>query len=355
MQWSVPAVPDDNAGKDKPTVVVYPHFASIGMHSDYVDCVRFWGDLVLSKASTGNNINVTRGEIMLWKIDGFYSSDGDPPEPPMPGYGRATRSAFGGDFQRLYTFDMTNIEPFYMRFGLFKEPGYRPILVMGNIKARFSFWDLQRFEERRTTSKKAVTVIDDKQRIKDLVEEAKSKKISAGQASANGTRASSTTTDSDASLRVPAANFESNKRKRSLTEKVLINNTTRANSIASDSTRASSRADKQLGVCDRTKQPIQSTKVLTISKVPLAFRSSHLHVPGPAGTTHAATDSATTEPEKPPRSTRNYIRHAAHKTTVVACPIDFACRAVDWSLDGRWCVAVGDHGMIAIFGRWMDK
>jgi hypothetical protein len=239
-------VPDDNAGKDKPTVVVYPHFASIGMHSDYVDCVRFWGDLVLSKASTGNNINVTRGEIMLWKIDGFYSGDSEPPEPPMPGYGRATRSAFGGDFQRLYTFDMTNIEPFYMRFGLFREPGYHPMLVMGNIKARFSFWDLQRFEERRTTSKKPVNVIDDKQQIKDLVEEAKSKKSSVGQASA-GTRASSTTTDSDASLRVPVANVESNKRKRSLTEKVLINNTTRANSMASDSTRASSRADKQSG------------------------------------------------------------------------------------------------------------
>ncbi|KAG9801955.1 hypothetical protein KCU98_g23312, partial [Aureobasidium melanogenum] len=83
--WSLPTVPDENAGTDKPTVVVYPHFASIGMHSDYVDCVRFWGDLVLSKASTGNNIKVTRGEIMLWKIDGFFSGDDNPPEPPMPG------------------------------------------------------------------------------------------------------------------------------------------------------------------------------------------------------------------------------------------------------------------------------
>jgi hypothetical protein len=247
MQWSVPDVPDDNAGKDKPTVVVYPHFASIGMHSDYVDSLRFWGDLVLSKASTGNNINVTRGEIMLWKIDGFFSGDHSPPEPPMPGYGRATRSAFGGGFQRLYTFDMTNVEPFYMRFGLFKEPGYRPVLVMGNIKARFSFWDLQKFEERRTTSKKPVTMIDDKQRIKNLVEEVKNKRGSVGQAQANGTRASSAT-DSDASNRVPAAIVNNNKRKRSLTEQVLMNmHMPRANSTASDSTRASSRGSKQPG------------------------------------------------------------------------------------------------------------
>ena len=246
MQWSIPAVPDENAGKDKPTVVVYPHFASIGMHSDYVDCIRFWGDLVLSKASTGNNIKVTRGEIMLWKIDGFYSGDTNPPEPPMPGYGRATRSAFGGDFQRLCTFDMTNIEPFYMRFGLFKEPGYRPMLVMGNIKARFSFWDLQRFEERRAAGKTSSMVVDDKKRIKDLVEEVKSQRNSIGQAPANDTRASSTT-DSDASNMVQAATFKNNKRKRGLTEKVLINNTVRANSAASDSTRASSRASKHPG------------------------------------------------------------------------------------------------------------
>lgn len=33
-------MPDENAGSDKPTVVVYPHFASIGMHSDYVDWYR---------------------------------------------------------------------------------------------------------------------------------------------------------------------------------------------------------------------------------------------------------------------------------------------------------------------------
>jgi len=244
MQWSIPPVPDHNAGKDKPTVVVYPHFASIGMHSDYVDCVRFWGDLVLSKASTGNNIKVTRGEIMLWKIDGFHSGITHPPEPPMPGYGRATRSAFGGDFQRLCTFDMTNVTPFYMRFGLFKEPGYRPMLVMGNTKARFSFWDLQRFEE-RWNSKKSVPIVDDKKRIRDLIEEAKSKSKSkkdiVSQFPANGTRAGSAP-DSD------AGNIaKNNKRKRGLTELVLLNNTTRGDSIASDATRASSRASRPSG------------------------------------------------------------------------------------------------------------
>lgn len=35
--WAVPEVPDENAGTDNTTMVYYPHFASIDIHSDYVD------------------------------------------------------------------------------------------------------------------------------------------------------------------------------------------------------------------------------------------------------------------------------------------------------------------------------
>jgi polycomb protein EED len=34
-----------------------------------------------------------------------------------------------------------------MRFGLFDQPGFRPILAMGNELSKYSFWDLQRIEE----------------------------------------------------------------------------------------------------------------------------------------------------------------------------------------------------------------
>ena len=34
-----------------------------------------------------------------------------------------------------------------MRFGLFHQPFKRPVLVIGNEKSRFSWWDLQRLEE----------------------------------------------------------------------------------------------------------------------------------------------------------------------------------------------------------------
>lgn len=37
LQWSVPDNLEKSAGSDKPTQVYYPHFASIDIHSDYVD------------------------------------------------------------------------------------------------------------------------------------------------------------------------------------------------------------------------------------------------------------------------------------------------------------------------------
>ncbi|KAG9681051.1 WD40 repeat-like protein, partial [Aureobasidium melanogenum] len=403
--WSLPPVPDENAGTDKPTVVVYPHFASIGMHSDYVDCVRFWGDLILSKASTGNNIKVTRGEIMLWKIDGFFSGNDNPPEPPMPGYGRSTRSAFGEGFQRLSTFDVTNVEPFYMRFGLLKEYNYRPILVMGNIKARFFFWDLQRFEERRSTGKIRTSIAQDNERIKDIIDQNRkrkngvdqvfNKKTAAGQVLTINTRASSATgSDTSARDQSPVVKSDTgdkdspllvknNKRKRDLKERVLLNNAERASSANSDLTltRASSRISKGSGVSliPRTSlvpgpRPAPasvptSTPTSAPTPVPTSVpTSAPISAPTPTlvkkqsmtpdslnKSSRHTSETADPKPELPPRSMRNYTRHAAHKTTVVNCPIDFACRAIDWSLDGKWCVGVGDHGMIAVFGRWLDK
>ncbi|KAF2403443.1 hypothetical protein EJ06DRAFT_527063 [Trichodelitschia bisporula] len=55
--------------------VHFPHFSSAEIHSDYVDCVKFYGDLIVSRASKENR-------ILLWKIDGF-DSDSDPPSPDV--------------------------------------------------------------------------------------------------------------------------------------------------------------------------------------------------------------------------------------------------------------------------------
>ncbi|GAB7351940.1 hypothetical protein MBLNU459_g2476t1 [Dothideomycetes sp. NU459] len=149
--WAVPDVPDKNAGSDNTSIIYYPHFASIDIHSDYVDCVQFWGDLIFSRACGGSGNNnaddFKRNDILLWRIEGFSSLDPVPPNPPLPLHGVHTRSAFGGQFQRLLTFELKNAFPCYMRFGLFDQVGRHPMLVMGNVNSRFSFWDLQRVEE----------------------------------------------------------------------------------------------------------------------------------------------------------------------------------------------------------------
>ncbi|KAH7053356.1 WD40-repeat-containing domain protein [Macrophomina phaseolina] len=152
--WAIPEIPDEHTGTDRVNVIHYPHFSSTEIHSDMVDCVLFYGDLILSRAAKEN-------QIFLWKIDGFNSSNAPPPlssagqheafgisnpYESSDAYG-TTSSAFGRRFQRLLSFDTPITSLFYNRFNLFHAPNKHPILVMGNEKSKFMFWDLQRLEQ----------------------------------------------------------------------------------------------------------------------------------------------------------------------------------------------------------------
>src|SRR2546423_14567064 len=75
---------EDNARSiDETKVIHYPHFVTSAVHSNYVDCVCFYGDLVMSKAAE-------EGKIVLWKITGFNS------KLPPPGPDRAPKT---GEFK----------------------------------------------------------------------------------------------------------------------------------------------------------------------------------------------------------------------------------------------------------------
>ncbi|KAF2489319.1 WD40 repeat-like protein [Lophium mytilinum] len=155
--WVLPELPNNTAGTDKTTLVHYPHFSTTEIHTDFVDCIRFYGDLIISRSAKEN-------KILLWRIDGFNSDDPfpAPSEAPIPPFSSAhvshtkhqtqntdssgTRSAWPGRFQRLLQFDAPLTTLFYMRFGLFHELGHSPILAMGNEKSRIFFWDLKRLE-----------------------------------------------------------------------------------------------------------------------------------------------------------------------------------------------------------------
>ncbi|GME52513.1 hypothetical protein GTA08_BOTSDO08672 [Neofusicoccum parvum] len=162
--WVIPELPDQHTGTDKVDIIHYPHFSSTEIHSDMVDCVLFYGDLVLSRSAKEN-------QIFLWKIDGFNSNSPPPPlstaglneaygisnpEESIDAYG-STSSAFGKRFQRLLSFDTPVTSLFYNRFSLFHMPNKHPILVIGNEKSKFMWWDLQRLEEATDGDSKTTT------------------------------------------------------------------------------------------------------------------------------------------------------------------------------------------------------
>src|ERR1700754_2811201 len=51
---------------DLPERYSYPHVSTTAIHSDYVDCVDFYNDFIISKSSR-------EGKIVLWMIHGFDS------------------------------------------------------------------------------------------------------------------------------------------------------------------------------------------------------------------------------------------------------------------------------------------
>lgn len=155
--WAVPSLEElDSTNNIEPTLYPYPYFISSEIHTNFVDCVKWYGDCILSRAARneddGGDATMKQNEIILWIIDGFDSSMPHPEHPPIPYPGRYTLSAFphserSRGFDRLLTFDTKDTARFYLRFGLLHEPNMRPVLVMGNTRSKFFFWDLQKCEE----------------------------------------------------------------------------------------------------------------------------------------------------------------------------------------------------------------
>ena len=156
-------------------VIHYPHFMTSAVHSNFVDCVQFYSDLVLSKAAEEN-------KIVLWAITNFKSKSlvPDVESAPKTDEFQETRNGFmpktkkaraaktlmaahmhnsdeceKGEFvpppyQRLLEFDVPNSYPFYMRFSLLTPspiyPHIHPVLGFANERSKIFFWDLTRLE-----------------------------------------------------------------------------------------------------------------------------------------------------------------------------------------------------------------
>ncbi|UKZ59831.1 uncharacterized protein TrAtP1_001122 [Trichoderma atroviride] len=158
--WTIPELPNETIAT--PLQVHYPHFSTSAVHSGIVDCVSFYGDLILSRACHDD-------VIVLWKIEGFSSDDPLPAQSTAPtpqnvlptNYedpGRLTRSAFVPltspqcpvQYTRLLAFHTPNCGPqFFMRFKLHHVPNQNPVLAFCNAAGNIFFWDLKRLTTHR--------------------------------------------------------------------------------------------------------------------------------------------------------------------------------------------------------------
>ncbi|KAI0099908.1 WD domain-containing protein [Nemania sp. FL0031] len=149
--WTLPDLPPKQNGKNppEPVVIHYPHFFTSEVHSGIVDCVAFFGDLILSRACHEDI-------IVLWRIEGFSSQDPPPAAAEAPTTSdpeRLTRSAFAPatasscppQYTRLLQFFTPNCgHQFYLRFKLYHSKNKHPVLAFGNAHSAIFFWDLAR-------------------------------------------------------------------------------------------------------------------------------------------------------------------------------------------------------------------
>ncbi|KEF57688.1 uncharacterized protein A1O9_05606 [Exophiala aquamarina CBS 119918] len=146
--------------------IYYPHFVSSAVHSNFVDCIRFFGDLVISKAAN-------ESKIVIWRITGFDSRRPPPNSDTSPkteehldtrnGFIRkAIRENDGGIvtvevapeyrgdplYERILELETPKSEQFYLRFGVLMPstnyPDRHPMLAFGNTLSELRFWDLER-------------------------------------------------------------------------------------------------------------------------------------------------------------------------------------------------------------------
>ncbi|KAK4204093.1 WD40-repeat-containing domain protein [Triangularia verruculosa] len=146
--WALPEFPKEHL--NVPIILHFPHFSSSEVHNNLVDCVAFYGDLILSRACHED-------KIVLWRIEGFSSADPipNPLDAPTPtDMAKQTRSCFNpvlskarpAMFTRLAQFHTPDCGvQFYMRFRMFHAKGRHPILAFANAKSKTMFWDFARF------------------------------------------------------------------------------------------------------------------------------------------------------------------------------------------------------------------
>ncbi|KAB8290031.1 hypothetical protein EYC80_010357 [Monilinia laxa] len=106
--WTLPKFPDENTGTKLATQIQYPHFASSDIHTDAVDCVRFYDDSILSRGANENSPTQHEAANASSTLTCFT----DP-------------SKFD-TYARIIEFSAPETETFWMRFSLFQGLPHPP-------------------------------------------------------------------------------------------------------------------------------------------------------------------------------------------------------------------------------------
>ncbi|KAK4126358.1 WD40 repeat-like protein [Parathielavia appendiculata] len=304
--WALPEFPTEHV--DIPSVIIHPHFSSSEVHNNLVDCVAFHGDLILSRACHED-------KIVLWRIEGFSSSDPipGPLDAPTPtDMAKQTLSYFAPTlshdrpamFTRLAQFHTPDCGvQFFMRFRVFHCPGKHPILAFANAKSKTFFWDFARFGSYRAF-------------MRDL-KEAQQKAGGARVAGGGGGSAA------DENLMVKKPSWLMVKRAKKTPANAVATQTA-AVGDGTSSLRSFALADKE-SMVSASPDPESGTS-WGYSRETLQAWAEMYDLSNPVG----------------------YVK--AHRT--LGIDGGFVGRQVGWSPEGEWCVVVGNRNRALIYQRW---
>ncbi|CZT00469.1 related to `extra sex combs` protein (WD-40 repeat family protein) [Rhynchosporium graminicola] len=315
--WALPEFPDINTGTNKVTRIYYPHFSVSEIHSDIVDCIAWYGDLILSKSDKEE-------VIVLWSITNFNSSLPPLPQSSAPtthDTSRDARSAFVtpppsliDNAISLYTrhlqFSIPESNIMFTRFSLYpgnknSELSHNPVLAFCNTNSKVFFFDLARLENYWEVAQ----TFEDTPKL--------------------GGNEPPTSSDGKPLL-IPT---EQNPRAHPFLHPFQRRN----RGGGSVSVSALGRLARETSLTESTNSD-QTNQDETSQVQPKSARKIDW------GRTREGWKKKYSM-EDPSKSLD------AHHAEMVR-PLKFTGRQVAWSGDGMWCVVVGSEGSIGILGRW---
>ncbi|RGB27497.1 WD40-repeat-containing domain protein [Rhizophagus diaphanus] len=116
-----------------PVIVHYPIFSTAQLHNNFVDCVRWYGDLLMSRCAAD-------AKIVLWKPDVELMAFDKSTVTSVVVGGPAVPSKVQSNFDIICEMEFEHCDIWFLRFGISYD--YR-MLATGNQAGQIYIWDFQ--------------------------------------------------------------------------------------------------------------------------------------------------------------------------------------------------------------------